>query len=454
MSPQKEIINDMTTGSVVNLIAKFAVPLFVSNLLQAIYNVVDMIVVGRVIGDVGISAVNIGGSILSAVQCLAIGFSSAGSVQIAQLIGANDRKKLSRFIGTMFSFLTICALSMTVFCLVFRNQILLWLNTPTEAWDMAMDYAVTCACGLIFIYGYNVVSAILRGMGDSKHPFLFITIAALTNLLLDLILVVGLELEALGAALATVLAQAFSFIIAIIFLVRNREKFGFGFELHNFLIQKDVLIPLIKLGIPMAVQTASVQLSKLLIDSYINACGLVVSAVTGITAKVNSACNLGMNAIATAASTMIGQNLGAKKPDRVNEAMRTAYFFSLAIFAVIGSVTFFFPKTLYGLFTVDAYTISVCLEYVPCALLIYLGQALRTSNMALINGSGNAKLNFTVALLDGIVARIGFGLLLGITFNMSYHGFWYGNAIAGFVPVIIGMIYHWSGKWKTRKLDL
>lgn len=451
---KKALINDMTSGSVVWLITRFAIPLFVSNLLQAIYNVVDMMVVGRVIGDIGLSAVNIGGSVLSAIQFLAFGFSSAGSVQIAQLVGAGDRTKLSRLIGTLFSSLAICALSLTAFCLVFRAQILSWLNTPSEAWDLAMDYVIVCSCGLIFIYGYNAVSAILRGMGDSKHPFIFISIAATTNLLLDLLFVAVLDMQALGAALATVLAQSLSFFTAIVFLARHKDQFGFDFKPRSFLIRMDALVPLVKLGIPMAIQTASVQLSKLLIDSYINACGVVVSAVTGITGHINASCNLGTNAIATASSTMIGQNLGAKKPDRVNETIRVSYGFALVIFALFASVTFFFPELLYGLFTTDANTLSVCLEYVPCAVLIYLGQALRTPNMSLINGSGNSRLNFIVAILDGIVARIGFGLLLGNTLGMGYHGYWYGNAIAGFVPVFIGMAYHLSGNWKVRKLDL
>lgn len=454
MKEKKDLINDMTTGSVCRLILFFSAPLFASNLLQAFYNVVDMIVVGRVIGDVGLSAVNIGGSVIGAIQAVAMGFGSAGSVQIAQMVGSGNRQKLTGYIGTLFSFITICTLAMTALCLIFREQLLTWLSTPPEVRHLAMDYVITCTCGLFFISGYNVVSAVLRGMGDSKHPFIFIAVSASTNLALDILFVAVLKMEVFGAALATVIAQGISFISAIIFLYRNRQQFAFDFKWKSFAIRKEALVPLVKLGLPMSIQTASVQLSKLFIDSYINACGVVVSAVSGITTKITTACNLGVNALGTAASTIVGQNLGARKLDRVSEALKLSYLFGMVIFFVFAALTYFWPETVYGLFTTDEEILEVCMEYTTCGIFIFLGQALRAPNMALINGSGNSTLNFISAILDGIVARVGFGLLLGVTLGMSYHGYWYGNAIAGFVPVIIGVAYHISGKWKYRKLDV
>ena len=167
--------------------------------------------------------------------------------------------------------------------------------------------------GLVFIYGYNIVSAILRGMGDSKRPFVFISLAAVLNLLLDLLFVAVFRWEAFGAALATVIAQAVSFFSALVYLYRSREKLGFEFSPRHFRIDRRELAPLLKLGIPSAICSASIQFSKLFVNSWINNFGVTVSAVTGVGHKVDLFANQMCFAIATAGSAMTGQNIGAGK---------------------------------------------------------------------------------------------------------------------------------------------
>ena len=191
MQKNKTLINNFTEGPILRAMISFALPLFLSNLLQAVYNVVDMVIVGRVVGEAGLSGLSIGGDMLSFLTFLSMGFATACQTIISQYIGAGWKERLSRFIGTMSSFLMLCAVGMSVICLILRKQILTWLNTPAESWDQALAYSTTCMVGLIFIYGYNVIGAILRGMGDSKRPFLIISMAAVLNLLLDLLFVVG-----------------------------------------------------------------------------------------------------------------------------------------------------------------------------------------------------------------------------------------------------------------------
>ena len=178
MSNDSTMIRDLTRGSVVSQLFRFALPLFVSNALQAVYNLVDMIVVGNYIGPSGMSAVSIGGDILHLLTFVAMGFSSAGQVIIARSIGGNRLEDVRKTIGTMFSFLLGVSVVIAAVCFGIRHSVLRWLNTPEAAWKYTMDYMVTCICGLVFIYGYNIVSAILRGMGDSKRPFIFIAVAA------------------------------------------------------------------------------------------------------------------------------------------------------------------------------------------------------------------------------------------------------------------------------------
>lgn len=175
-------ISDFTSGRILPSLITFAIPLFLSNLLQAVYNVVDMVVVGRVVGEAGLSGLSVGGDVLSLLTFLSIGFSNAAQIIISQYIGAGLKERLSRFIGTMATFLFLCAVGMSAVCLLLRGQILSLMNTPAEAWGQALAYSTTCMLGLVFIYGYNIVSAILRGMGDSKRPFLFIAIAAVIKI--------------------------------------------------------------------------------------------------------------------------------------------------------------------------------------------------------------------------------------------------------------------------------
>ena len=444
----KLFINDFTSGPVLRSLLVFAFPLFLSNLLQAIYNVVDMIVVGHVVGEAGLSGITIGGDVLSMLTFLAMGFSNANQIIISQYIGAGLRDRLSRFIGTMATFLISCALGLSVICLLLRKQILTWMNTPPESWDQAMAYATTCMFGLVFIYGYNIVSSIMRGLGDSKRPFMFIAIAAVLNLLLDLLFVAVFHWESFGAALATVIAQGVSFLTALFYLYKNRKRFGFELSLRHFRIDKQELLALVKLGVPFAIRSASIQFTRLFVNSWINSYGVTVSAVTGVTHKVDLFGNMIGISITTAGSSMVGQNIGAKKYDRVTRILGNAFILNTITFSVMIAIVVLFPTSVYGLFTDDASVLRVCLEYVPIAVISFVAAALRDSMNAFTGGCGNYKFNFAVAIIDGIFARVGFSLLFGLVLGMEYFGFWLGNAIAGSVPFFLGIVYYLSGRWK------
>lgn len=323
----------------------------------------------------------------------------------------------------MFSFLLLCAVGMSALCLLLREQILCWLNTPAEALAYAREYATTCMLGLVFIYGYNTVSAILRGMGDPKRPFLFIALAAVVNLVLDLWFIAGLNLGAFGAALATVIGQGLSFLLAIAYLYRKRALFGFDFRLRSFAIDRYMVVSLVKLGVPMAIKSASIQFSKLFVNAWINSYGVVVSAVTGVAHKINSISNLFANSVNTAGSSMVGQNIGAQKYGRVSRIIGVAFAINGVCSSLLALCMLVFPRQVFGLFTSDAEVLEVCMQFIPVALVIFAGSALRSPMNAFINGCGNYRLNFAVALLDGIVARISLALLLGLVGGLDTWAF-------------------------------
>ena len=451
MERQATMVKDMTEGKVVPLLLRFAFPLFVSNALQAVYNVVDMVVVGNYIGKAGMSAVSIGGDLLHLLTFVAMGFCSAGQVIIARAVGEKRPEDIRKTIGTMFTFLLSVSAAIAVICYLLRTSLLSWLNTPAAARAYAMDYLVTCVCGLVFIYGYNIVSAILRGMGDSKRPFLFIAVAAILNMILDVLFVKYCHMEVFGAALATVIGQGVSFLASLVYLYRRRVSFGFDFQPASFRIDGPTFRRLLALGIPMAIQSAAINLSKILLMSWINLFDVTYSALAGIFNKLNTMCGVISQSFTTAGSTMVGQNLGARKYKRVNETLLTILLIGMGFAALFTAVMVLWPEGVYGMFTPDADVLSVAAVLTVPVILNFFGAGTRSVAFSLINGSGRAKLNLAVAIIDGMISRIGLAALFGFALHWDCFGFWMGDALAGFMPLLIGGVFYLSGRWRSRE---
>lgn len=445
------MIRDLTKGPVVPLLFRFALPLLASNALQAVYNLVDMVVIGNYIGAAGMSAVSIGGDILHILTFVAMGFSSAGQIIIARAVGAGRHDVIRRTIGTMFTFLLSISLVIALTCFLLRFSVLHWLNTPAAAWDFAMDYMITCICGLFFIYGYNIVSAILRGMGDSRRPFLFIGVAAVLNTILDILFVKYFHMEVFGAALATVIGQGVSFIAAIVYLYRRRESFGFDFKPESFRIERESFRQLVALGVPMAIQSAAISFSKIILMAWINLFDVTYSALAGIFNKINIMGGVISMAFTTAGSTMAGQNLAAGEHKRVGQVLATVFTVCTGLFTLATLLMVFHPDAVYRVFTSDADVLRAAGVLTLPIILNFFGAATRSPAFALINGSGRPKLNLAIAIIDGVVARIGLAALFGFALHMDCYGFWLGDSLAGFMPFVIGGIFLLSGRWKENR---
>lgn len=451
MANQKTMINNLTEGSVPKQLLRFAIPFIGANALQFLYNIVDMIIVGQFVGSSGLSAVSIGGEFMHFFTFIAVGFAQAGTVVIAQYVGAGQRDRLSRVIGNMFSFILGLSVIATLISVLFARQFAALLNTPQESFREAVNYCTVCGFGMFFVYGYNIVSHIMRGLGDSKRPLYFVAISAVMNLILDLVFVAGLHMSAMGAALATVIGQAFSFIVSMIYLYRRREAFGFDFKLQSYAPDRHILVTIIKLGIPICLQNTAVSISMMYVTSCINTYGVIYSAVTGVSSKISQLCNIVTTSLNAAGSTMIGQNFGAGKKERVSKVFWFVLLISACFAGLLSILLLIFPEPTFRLFNNDPAVLIVAMEVVPVIIVNFFGAASRAPASGFINGIGFAGMNFVMGIMDGIVVRIGLALLFGRVLNLGVHGYWYGNAIAGYMYFMVIFPYFLSGAWKKRK---
>lgn len=443
------LIKDYTSGPIGRQLLAFAWPFMLSNLLQTAYNLVDMAVVGQFVGAAGLSAVSVGTDVLHFYTFIAMGFCNAGQVLISQYVGLQDRDSVSRMVGVMFTFIMGMSVAVAAAGLAYTNSMIRIMNVPAEAVVYARQYLICCTVGLPLMFGYVMVSAMLRGMGDSKRPLIFIAVASILNIVLDVILVRA-GMGPLGAALATVIAQGVSFVASVIYLWRRREALGFVFKRNYLIPDKRNLALLLKLGIPMMIQSCAISISAMFVTSHINAYGVVASAVTGVGAKLSSIANVVSNALSQSGATMVGQNFAARKFDRVKRMVYLIAAVALSFAAVLSVIMLLWPEQVFAIFSQDPEVLAMSHAYVLIAVMNFFSSATRAPSTGLCNGMGFPLMNFVLGIFDGVVMRIGLCILLGEVFGMGIRGFWLGGAFAGYAFVVVMLPYFLSGKWKNR----
>lgn len=448
---KKELITDLTSGPVTSTLLKFAFPIMISNLLQTAYSMVDMVIVGQFVGSAGLSSVSVGGDIMHFFVFISMGFATAGQIMTSQFVGAGKKSELGKIIGTFFTFLFLMGVVLTAVGTVFADTLLLMLSTPEAAYDGAKSYLICCMLGLVLTFGYNSVSAILRGMGESRLPMVFIGIAAVINTILDLLFVAVFGLGAFGAALATVVAQGMSFLMCIVYLYENKKQLGFDFSLNDLRIKWNYLKILLKLGIPIALQTSAGSISGLFVSSFVNSYGVVVSAITGVGNKLNNLALIVANSLNVSSSAIIGQSFGAGKIDRVKATFRRVFFFDLIFVSILAVTILIFPEEVFSIFNSDKDVLSMAHIYAPVAAISFMGFAVRSPSLGFVNGIGNSKMNFIMGFVEGIVFRIGLTYLLGVVLGFGIEGFWYGTTISSYGYALVIFPYYFSGKWKMRR---
>ena len=449
---------DFTTGPIFGPLVSFSIPFMLSNALQVLYNTVDMAIVGRYMGEIGLTAVSNASKVIIFLSVIGLGLSTSAQIYVAQLIGQGRRKDLNTAIGTLFTFLLAIGATMTVAGFVFARPLLAFLKVPAAAYGGSLAYLRVCSAGIIFAYGYNMTSAVLRGMGDSKRPFLFIAIASVANVVLDLLFVAVFRWGEAGAALATAMGHAISFLFSWAYLYRRREAFGFDFRRASFCVDNAVIRAFLRLGIPLAIRFSVINLTMMYVIRWINVWGHenglqdIASAVFNVGVQMDDLVTKVTLGIMQATTGIVGQNYGAGKFDRVRKAVKSAWLFSIGFYVVYTCFLLFRTEGMFRLFNVtDPDALKLAHVFAWSIVWQFPGLALTRGTNGFVNGIGNANLSLVLGLLDGVVLRIGFSWLLGDYLNMGFGGYVLGYGIACYGLCVPAIIYLCFFPWEKRK---
>jgi len=442
------IEKNLTEGSVVKQLIQFALPFMLSNLIQTLYNVADMLIVGNYSGTIGISGVNIGGQVTFIMTNIVIGLTAGGTVIIAQYLGSGDRKNMRESISTLITFLLIASVAFTVIMLMLSDVILRLIQTPAEAYQQARDYLDVTLLGTVFIFGYNAFSAILRGLGDSKRPLVFVTIACVINIFLDLLLVGAFGMEAKGAAIATVISQAASMIFCIIYL--KRSDFEFDFKLSSFKFYKKHFFMLLQLGTPLSIQNVITNFSFLVLTAIANGMGVNESAAVGVVGKYNGFAILPAIAVGSSVSAMVAQNMGAGAVERAKKTFYTGFALAFSITFIVFVFTRLFPEEILSLFDDDPQMIAAGVEYIKTFSLDYLIVPATFCLGGLITGSGHTIISSIGGIMSSIGFRIPMAILFGLVLQKGMWGLGLAAPVASFATSLMLFVYYVTGKWKKN----
>lgn len=353
--------NHLTEGNILKTLLLFAFPFLLANILQSLYGAVDLFVVGRYCSAKSVAAVSTGTQVTQIVTSLITGLTLGSTIIIGQYMGRKDYKKVKETIGTTLTVFAVVAILLTILMLLFERQLLTLLRTPEESFDLTMQYVAICSLGNLFICGYNAISAILRGYGDSQRPMVFVAIACGINILLDFLFVGGLGMDVSGTALATVISQTISMLLAVIYL--KKQNFLFDFRLPSFRPVGSIVKELAAVGIPISFQELMVRISFLYLTTVMNNCGVYAASVVGISSKFDVFAMLSATSMANALAAITAQNLGAEKPERARKSLWYGLSFALCISFLFWIWAQLSPQSMIRVFTDDANVIAAGIPF-------------------------------------------------------------------------------------------
>lgn len=442
----KQIENNLTQGSVFGKLWSFTLPLIGANLLQTLYGMVDLYIVGRFAATADVSAVSIAFTINSTFLMLLIGLAVGATVVTGQKFGAGEREALKPVAATAFSLAWIAGAILMAAVAALTVPALRWVRTPEQAMQPAIAYMLICSVGFVFQSVYNMLSGILRGMGDSRSPLLFVGVSTVVNIVGDVILIGAFHMGAAGAAIATVFAQLLCMVFAILHV--KKRDFPFDFRLKSYRLVKRDAGELLRIGSPVAAQEVLVMFSFIIMEGIINNYGLNASAAAGIMDKVFLFAMIPTTSFHSAISAMVAQNIGAREQGRAVRCLWYGTGLSLAFAVVFFLLCLFIPDRIMGIFTSDPEVIAAGVEYCAGYKCDFLLCALAFCINGFINGTGHTKLTLVNNIISTYLVRIPACILVERLWHFGLRGIGFALPVATTIQVIVGFAFFFSGRWK------
>ena len=439
-------IRDMTEGSPAGHILYFALPLLAGSLLQQFYNMVDSWVVGRYVGDGALAAVGVGFPVLTMFASLFIGLSNGGTVVIAQFFGAGRMDRVRDAVDTIYAAFLTSIIPLTVLALLAVGPILRLLQVEAGAYDEAYLYLVVVCAGLIGSVGYNLNAGILGGLGNSRSTLLFLAVASVMNIVLDLVLVLACGLGVLGVALGTIIAQAFSWLFGVAYINLRYPEISLHLLPRKF--DRALFGQIMGIGLPAGVQMSLVALGAMVVMGKINTYGKEFTAGYNVGFRLDQLAFLPIQSLSSAVISFVGQNIGAKKPDRARQGIRVTVLLSAVWAVLMTAVLMPFSGPLVAFFSQTPEVIHAGAVYLNCIMPFYFMFAVMFCLNNAMRGAGDSVFPMADVILSLILVRVPAVYWLADKFGPDY--MYYGMAIGWTVGLTLSVGWYLSGRWKRH----
>lgn len=435
----------MTKGSIMPKLIRFALPVLLGMLFQRIYNFADVYIVGKFLGDDALAAVSIAGSGMYLLQSVMMGLTTGVSVVIAQYYGAKEEQKVTETFVTSIYVAAGSALLITIIGVIGAKPLLCALQTSDDLMQDAWVYLVTIFAGSIGTMLYNWISAVLRSLGNSVVPLIFLVISSALNIVLDILFIAGIPMGVAGAALATVLAQVISGVLCLLYAFKILPMLRLSKEkMHmDAGIAKLILI----YGVPTGLQMSIISISDMTLQAMINTYGTALVVAYGVSTKVEGLGWQMADAIGTSLGTFVGQNVGAGNLDRVKKGVRCAYLMDIICYGIFCPVIWFFASPIMQAFTQNTDAIRCGIEYIRIFSGFFVIGGFLVIYHNILRAAGDVKVTVLMGVSE-VITRIGFTFLFSAYFG--YYGLWWVSPLTWCCAALVGAVRYYSGKWMGK----
>ena len=442
---------DFTQGNILKKLVAFMMPILGALILQAAYGAVDLLVVGRFGSTSGLSAVSTGSQVLNLVTFVVIQFAMGITVLIARYLGEKRPERIGAVIGGGAVVFTMMSVALFIAMVGFARPISVLMQAPAEAVDLTASYVRICGAGIFFIVAYNLLSAIFRGLGDSKSPLLFVLVACIVNIIGDLVLVAGLHMDAAGAAIATVTAQALSVVFAVMLLLK--KDLPFAITKKDFRLNPQCR-KFLKIGLPLALQEFLTQISFLALCAFVNRLGLEASSGYGVACKIVNFAMLVPSSLMQSMASFVSQNIGAGKKKRAKQSMFTGIGVGLAVGCVVFVLVLFKGDVLCSVFSTDAAVIQNGFAYLKGFAPETLVTAILFSMVGYFNGNNKTVWVMTQGLIQTLLVRLPLAYFMSIQPNASLTKIGLAAPVATTVGIVLNVGFFSYLNWAEQRRSI